>query len=55
LSRVLIERHPSAVDLGARKSAPFLQFWASMPLTDTQADKASPGEKDYKLADSGGL
>lgn len=26
-----------------------------MPLTDTQAKKALPGEKDYKLADSGGL
>lgn len=26
-----------------------------MPLTDTQARKAQPGEKDYKLADAGGL
>lgn len=26
-----------------------------MPLTDTQARKALPGDKDYKLADSGGL
>lgn len=26
-----------------------------MPLTDTQARKAAAGEKDYKLADSGGL
>ena len=26
-----------------------------MPLTDAQCRKAQPGEKDYKLADSGGL
>jgi integrase len=26
-----------------------------MPLTDTQARKALPGDKDYKLADAGGL
>ena len=27
----------------------------TVPLTDTQARKAAPQEKDYKLADSGGL
>ncbi len=26
-----------------------------MPLTDTQCKKAAPGERDYKLADAGGL
>ena len=26
-----------------------------MPLTDTAARKAQPGDKDYKLADVGGL
>ena len=31
------------------------QSGGMMPLTDTQARKAAPREKDYKLADSGGL
>src|ERR1700754_2354118 len=55
VSSHLIRRPPCAMHVGARVGASKQEMGASVPLTDSQCKKALPRERDYKLADGGGL